>query len=90
MKISAHLKRIAKYAIFGSVGAGIGLVVTGFIIAIGADPPGSFNVNQDLIIFMFVATGALGALALGLAAKMNRVKITILFLLGAVGFAVYY
>ena len=67
-----QIKRIAKFALFGTIGFGIG----GAIRLIG------FGVVELLIM------GAIGGAALGLALKRGWGKVTILALLGAIGFSV--
>ena len=85
-----EMKRIAKFALLGVGGFVIGLVIV-FIIAIFIE--GAYTGTeavvalQETIAIFYAILGASGAAALGLASRRGWRKVTILALVGAIGFA---
>jgi hypothetical protein len=75
--MSQEMKRIARFALFGAVGFGIGGIVFMIIITQGETLPLAFSSPAVM--------GAIGGAALGLALRDWKV-ILILTLLGAIGF----
>ncbi len=89
----AKMKRIAMFALFGAVGFGIGGLFVGpaalLAFALGFQqtviwPSGV--IAFAVLGFGFIARGALGGTALGLALRKGRRMIATLALFGAIGF----
>ena len=83
MMKAQEIKRIAKFALFGAVGFGIGGVIigAGFLAKLTAEE------GIGLILLGGIATGAIGGAALGLALNRGWRKTALLAIAGAVSFS---